>query len=257
MSNVLVESRNAREKVLGNEKSLEVFESVKEITLLGDEEVKLVDGVAKYYDVPKTNVDTLIENHKEEFLDDGMFLLKGDDLREFKGDALKMHKLYDDYKYAKKLRILPKRSVLRIGMMLRDSQVAKTIRDYLLNIESISTEEQKKWAIERALGKQKRRELTDALKESGEDERMKGFAYPTYTNMIYRLVLGMSAKKYKNMHDIEGNLRNNLNGKQLNIIKTLEDIAKAQLDLGFKYDEVKEIIELNYRRYEEKFLLSD
>ena len=40
------------------------------------------------------------------------------------------------------------------------------------------------------------------------------------------------------------------------MIKTLEDIAKAQIDLGFKYDEVKEMIKINYNRYEQK-LLSD
>ena len=83
---------------------------------------------------------------------------------------------------------------------------------------------------------------------------MKGFAYSTYTNMIYKLVLGMSAKQYKEKYNIEDNLRDHLNEKQLGLIKILEDIAKAQLNLGFEYSEVKEMIQSNYEKYTQKLL---
>jgi len=253
--NVLVESRNAREKVLGSERKWEVFEKVKEISLLGKDEVVLVDGLAEYYEVPKSTIESLIEDNRDEFEEGGLTVFNKQQLKKFKGSTLKECNLYEDYKYARQLMVINRESILRTGMLLRDSKVAKTIRDYLLNVESISTKEQRKWAIERALGKQKRRQLTDALKDSGEDERMKGFAYSTYTNMIYKLVLGMSAKKYKKMNNIDDNLRNNLNKKQLEIIKKLEDLAKIQLDLGFEYSEAKEMIKINYKKYENKVLL--
>ena len=256
--NVLVESKRAREKMLANERSLQVLDKVKELVCLGYNEVVTINQVASYYEVGAEAIKSIIKRNNDELKEDGIKVVKKDKLKEIKGKVQnepKLNGLYDDIKYSRQLTLFTRRAVLRVGMLLRDSEVAKTVRNYLLNIESISTEEQTEWAIQRALGKQKRRQLTDALKESGEDERMKGFAYSTYTNMIYKLVLGMSAKKYKQMNNIEGNLRDNLNGKQLNLIKTLEDIAKAQLDLGFEYDEVKEIIQINYKRYENKFLL--
>ena len=252
--NVLVESKKAREKMLANERSLHVLDKVKELTYLKNNTYVTINQVISYYEVSKRTIERLIHESREEIESDGLKIVEKGELKEIKGYAKGVGSLYDEIKYSKKLTLFTRRAVLRIGMMLRDSEVAKTVRNYLLNIESISTEEQKEWAIQRALGKQKRRQLTDALKESGEDERMKGFAYPTYTNMIYKLVLGMKAKKYKQMNNIDGNLRDNLNGKQLNLIKTLEDIAKAQLDLVFEYGEVKEIIQINYKRYEDKIL---
>ena len=141
-----------------------------------------------------------------------------------------------------------------LGMIERNEQGRK-IRKYFIEIEKEFKKMSEK-EMARRVGIEVRKSMTDAIKESGENERMHGFAYSTYTNMIYKLVLGMSAKKYKKMNDIDGNLRDKLNGRQLNLIKTLEDIAKAQIDLGFKYDEVKEMIKINYNRYEQK-LLSD
>lgn len=61
-------------------------------------------------------------------------------------------------------------------------------------------------AMEKALiGKVKEREkgiavrqaLTNAIKESGENERMHGHAYSTYTDLIYKVVLGKSAKQLR------------------------------------------------------------
>ena len=253
--NVLIENKEAREKVLSNERSLQVLDKIKELVCLGKDKVVLTDQVADYYEIPKPTLESVIENHKEELEEDGLKTIRKGDLREFKGNTLKRCNLYEEYKYSRQLTLFTRRAVLRVGMLLRDSEIAKTVRNYLLNIEEISTTEQIEWAVQRAIGKEKRKTFTDALKESGENERMKGFAYSTYTNMIYKLVLGMSAKKYKKMNDIDGNLRDKLNGRQLNLIKTLEDIAKAQLDLGFEYEEVKEMININYERYINKLEL--
>ena len=254
---VLVENKQAREKVLANERSLQVLDKVKELVCLGYDEVVTINQVASYYEVGTEAVKSIVKRNNEELKEDGIKVVKKDDLKEIKGKVQnepKLNGLYDNIKYSRQLTLFTRRAVLRVGMLLRDSKVAKTVRNYLLNIEEISTDEQIKWAVERAVSKEKRRGLTDAIQESGENERMHGHAYSTYTNMIYKLVLGMSAKKYKKMNDIDGNLRDKLNGRQLNLIKTLEDIAKAQIDLGFKYDEVKEMININYDRYEQKLL---
>ena len=98
----------------------------------------------------------------------------------------------------------------------------------------------------RQVGIEVRKSMTDAIKESGENKRMKGFAYSTYTNMIYKLVLGMTAKKYKEQHNIEGNLRDSLSSEQLKLIESLEGLAKHNLNLGLEYKEIKEVIQNAY-----------
>ena len=47
----------------------------------------------------------------------------------------------------------------------------------------------------RAIGKPIRRSLTDALRDSGEVERMKGHAYGTYTNLAFKLATGRTARQ--------------------------------------------------------------
>ena len=51
--------------------------------------------------------------------------------------------------------------------------------------------------IERQKGIAVRQALTKALQQSTENERMHGHAYSTYTNCIYRVLFGMSAKQLR------------------------------------------------------------
>ncbi|WP_052292924.1 phage antirepressor KilAC domain-containing protein [Desulfofarcimen acetoxidans] len=53
-----------------------------------------------------------------------------------------------DLKYAPSLTIIPRRAILRIGMLLRDSEVAKTVRSYLLNVEERASATQRQQAME-------------------------------------------------------------------------------------------------------------
>ena len=57
----------------------------------------------------------------------------------------------------------------------------------------------------RAEGKPVRRALTDAVRDSGENERMHGHAYKAYTDMIYKAVAGKTAKQLKKRAQCAGN----------------------------------------------------
>lgn len=96
--------------------------------------------VAEYYETNKTNIDFVLSYHKDEFEQDGVKILEGKELREYK--TTHQTKL-GELKRVPKLTLLPRRAVLRVGMLLRDSQVAKQVRSYLLNIEEQSTHQQK------------------------------------------------------------------------------------------------------------------
>jgi prophage antirepressor-like protein len=74
--------------------------------------------------------------------------------------------------------------------------------------------------INRQVGKIIRRELTDALKESGLNEKMHGFGYKTFTDLIYKLVLNMTAKQYREQFGLSknANVREYVNQYQLHEI---------------------------------------
>jgi phage antirepressor YoqD-like protein len=75
-------------------------------------------------------------------MQDGARVLRGRELSEFKSES-------NYTSNAGRLTIFPKRSVLRVGMLLRKSRVAEEVRNQLLNIEEVATKEQKMNRIER------------------------------------------------------------------------------------------------------------
>lgn len=108
-------------------------------------------------------------------------------------------------------------------------------------------------AMEKALiGKVKEREkgiavrqaLTNAIKESGENERMHGHAYSTYTDLIYKAVLGKSAKQLKEEFGIgkQDNLRDSLSTEELAKVKSVEMVVSGLVDCGWGYDDIKNFI---------------
>lgn len=108
-------------------------------------------------------------------------------------------------------------------------------------------------AMEKALiGKIKEREkgiavrqaLTKAIQQSGENDRMHGHAYSTYTDLIYKAVLGKSAKQLREEFGIgkQDNLRDLLSEEELAKVKSVEMVVSGLVDCGWGYDEIKAFI---------------
>ena len=108
-------------------------------------------------------------------------------------------------------------------------------------------------AMEKALiGKIKEREkgiavrqaLTKAIQQSGENERMHGHAYSTYTDLIYKAVLGKSAKQLRDEFKIgkQDNLRDLFSAEELAKVKSVEMVVSGLVDCGWGYDEIKTFI---------------
>jgi hypothetical protein len=83
--------------------------------------------VANFYEVPVETVDTNFRRHKEEFLSDGVKVVSGEDLRELRF-------IMNLSSSSPKETIYTPRGVLRMGFILRDSAVARQVRDVALNI---------------------------------------------------------------------------------------------------------------------------
>jgi prophage antirepressor-like protein len=80
-------------------------------------------------------------------------------------------------------------------------------------------------------GKLIRRSLTDEIQASGENERMHGHAYSTYTRLIYK-TLGIDKKD-----------RDTFDGATLEKVARRENTVKAMLSEGSTYHEIKEYLE--------------
>lgn len=89
-----------------------------------------------------------------------------------------------------------------------------------------------------------RRNLTDALRDSGEDERMHGHSYATYTDLFYRAVLGKTAKQLRRERGAapRANAKDFLTSEELPLYEKKEAAATALLDVGLRYDEIKKIL---------------
>lgn len=93
----------------------------------------------------------------------------------------------------------------------------------------------------RAIGRPIRRSLTDALRDSGEVERMKGHAYGTYTNLAYKLATGKTAAQLRRERgaDKDAKAVDILTAAELEIYQRKENAIAVLLDAGMCYDSIK------------------
>lgn len=101
--------------------------------------------------------------------------------------------------------------------------------------------------IEREKGIAVRQSLTKALQQSTENERMHGHAYSTYTNCIYKVLFGVSAKQLREKLGIgnKENLRDYLSEEELKAVQSMECLVSGLVDCGWGYDQIKEFIQQN------------
>ena len=108
-------------------------------------------------------------------------------------------------------------------------------------------------AMEQALiGKMKEREkgiavrqaLTKAIQQSSENERMHGHAYSTYTDIVYKVVFGKTAKQLREEYGItkKDNLRDYFNSDEISKVQSVEMIVSGLMNCGWGYDEIKGFI---------------
>ncbi|BDR74295.1 hypothetical protein K144316041_p21340 (plasmid) [Clostridium tetani] len=132
--NELLEKKDLREEMIGK---VEVLDKVKKLILLPDTEYATKKQVAKYYEVKVDAIESIERRNKEELLSDGYNKFSSKDIKTLIGqvDGIKIPNTG--------MNLFPRRAILRVGMLLRDSEVAKEVRTQLLNIEEKTTEEQK------------------------------------------------------------------------------------------------------------------
>ncbi|WP_406138212.1 hypothetical protein [Streptomyces sp. NBC_01089] len=129
----LLESRALRADHLGR---VDVLDKVKALQLLPDGLHVTTDGVAQYFAVHREAVHSVVRRHRDELTGSGMFTLTGDELRKHVVVVLTTPSGSGAGSYPQglsRLRLFTRRTVLNIAMLLRDGEVARSVRSHLLD----------------------------------------------------------------------------------------------------------------------------
>lgn len=138
-----IENKGMREEFVGR---MEVLDKVGNLLLLPNTEYATLEQVAKYYKTNIQTIESVVLRNKDELVSDGYALQKRSNVISFlniKDECLNSKQgktivtLPNDVSIIipnRGLRLFTKRAILRIGMLLRDSEVAKEVRTTLLNV---------------------------------------------------------------------------------------------------------------------------
>jgi hypothetical protein len=125
MDDVALIESHALRKQFCTEENTSVLEHIGTLITLPECGFTTKENVANFYQVGLGTIDSLTKRHQDELKDDGYKVLSKKDFQNLHDASFKISN--------RGLAIYPKRAVLRVGMLLRDSVVAKLVRTYLLN----------------------------------------------------------------------------------------------------------------------------
>ncbi|MEV7058165.1 hypothetical protein AB0N60_31010 [Streptomyces microflavus] len=131
----LLESRALRVEQMGR---VDILDKVKSLVMLPDGIHVRTEDVARYFEVSTEVVKKVIQRHREEVTENGLKLLRGSELQVFHRDMLSLWKGGKEESYpqaATQLTLYTRRTVLNVAMLLRDSDIARCVRTYLLDAE--------------------------------------------------------------------------------------------------------------------------
>lgn len=147
----IISDRSMRDKCVGR---YDVLEKVKQLFLLPGTDLMSIDQVADYYEVSSQGIKNLYSQNREEIDGDGTEMLPRDFYNgsHEKSTSVDIKQTSVTYTFEdgqivtinnRGLKAFSKRAVLRIGMLLQQSSVAREVRNQLLNIEEKSSDEVK------------------------------------------------------------------------------------------------------------------
>jgi hypothetical protein len=139
--NDLLENKELREQLISN---VEVLEKVKMLLLVPETEISTIHQLASYYEVDIETIQKTYQRNKDELDLDGVSVKNSKDflsghnvqLETFKGKSVLTYNNGVSIDVPNRgIKVFSRRAVLRIGMLLRDSNIAREVRTQLLNIE--------------------------------------------------------------------------------------------------------------------------
>ncbi|MEF9912102.1 hypothetical protein RJT17_18175 [Streptomyces sp. P5-A9] len=132
---VLLESQALRVEQMGR---VEVLDKVKSLVMLPDGIHLRTEEVARYFEVSTEVIKKLTQRHRAEVEENGLRLVRGAELRAFHRDMMSLWKGEGPESYPQaptQLTLYTRRTVLNVAMLLRDSDIARSVRTHLLDAE--------------------------------------------------------------------------------------------------------------------------
>lgn len=195
----ILESRDVRNVRLDR---VTAIDKVGTLVVLPDDVHATTEAVAAFYGVSVKAIKSLVGRHRNELAESGRWVAQGSDLRELRNEA---HEIDPD---TRSLALFTRRAVLNVGMLLRDSEVAKQVRAYLLEVEQLASPDLKKTAYQRLLEKVECRAFRDLIAENACDyapnDKSTSRAFAEAQNLLYQRITGLTAKQILGCrHDIQ------------------------------------------------------
>ena len=158
-------------------------------------------------------------------------------------------------------KILPMYEVTKDGFTIlamgyTGKEAMKFKEDYINAFNAMENElkriytERQQWQIERDKGVVIRHILTDTIKMKIADSPHKRFAYPNYTNLIYRMLFNKTAKELEKEYGVKAreNLRDYFTGNELAQVQSMEMLISSLIGCGWGYASIKEFVSENCQK---------
>jgi hypothetical protein len=158
----LTESRAMRAQTAGR---VDALDKVKALALLPDGVNATTEIVASYYEVDVEAINSLVRRNRSELEENGLRKLTGSDLRDFKGST--GGQADQRLGRSSSLRLFTRRTILNVGQLLTESDVARQVRTYVLDVEEQATPVQRLDGVERARLAQERLSAMGVAKKFG------------------------------------------------------------------------------------------
>ena len=225
----LLENKETRESLM---ERIEVLSKVKELLLLPIGEYATTELVAKYYEVDTKIIQKQVERNYDEFEMDGYKVYSRKDIgillsdnmsvKTKRGgfDVLNLESVVMFSGSNKGVALWTPRSILRLGMLLRDSKVAKEIRTQLLNTVEVAKEKDET-IVTQHIDEEKQLLINIALANDPMEQMVAVNQYKQYMER-YKV----DAEKYKTIYNSDK-------------LYTTTDIAK---DLGMSATKLNKIL---------------
>lgn len=123
--NELIEQKELREQMI---ERVEVLDRVKELILLPNTEFATTEQVAIYFEVGLEAIQSLIKDNRDELIANGFGIRRRKEILNVLKEQLEITIPN------RGMNLFPKRAILNVAMLLRNSEVAREIRTRLLDI---------------------------------------------------------------------------------------------------------------------------
>lgn len=190
------------------------------------------DAVAEYAKVGHKTVNELIRKHENDLKEFGLLAFEMEACPHRTGASLK--KVYH----------LNEQQATLLITYLKNTPPVRRFKKALVRGFFEARQELDRREVQRAIKAPVHRTLTDAIRDSGENERMHGQAFPTYINLIYKAVMGRTAAQMRKDAGLPkgADVVPLLTADELARVTKREAQVTTLLDCGMTYDAIRAVL---------------